>query len=159
MVGLKTQSSRVELFRWSPRKGIGVNQSGSYGPSSPNADVVWIAPASGRDLQTIQILLQRGANPTAVTPYGLSALHLVSIPGCECSTENSAQDPTCPSLALALIDAGADVNAFNEDEDSVLDLVNCLRLKAELASRGAKQGYREEWIDDREEEPDDDQPS
>ena len=34
-----------ELFRWSPRKGIGINRRASYGPGSPNADVVWIAPA------------------------------------------------------------------------------------------------------------------
>ena len=46
-----------ELFQWSPRKGIGVSRRGSYGPGSPNADVVWIAPAPGRDLQTIQLLL------------------------------------------------------------------------------------------------------
>ena len=145
----------TELFRWSPGKGIGVDRRGSYGPGIPNADTVWIAPNPGRDLQTVQLLLERGADATALTPYGLSPLHLVSIPGCECDTENKMQDPTCPLLALVLIDAGADINAVNEDEDSVLDLANCPFLKTELASRGAQQGCHEERMDDRDEDYDD----
>ena len=133
-----------ELFQQSPRKWIILDR-----------DIVWIAPNPGRDLQTVQLLVERGADAAAVTPYGLSPLHLVSIPGCECDTGNKVQDPTCPLLALVLIDAGADINAVNEDEDSVLDLANCPRLKAELANRGAQQGYREEWTDDWDEDPDD----
>ena len=144
---------KTEQFRWSPRSGVGVSQRGSHGPDIPNADVVWIAPAPGRDLQTVQLLIERGANATAITPYGLSPLHLVSIPGCECDPENGVADSTCPSLALTLIEAGADINTVNEDGYSVLDLADCPHLKAELASRGAQQGCWYEWADDWEEDP------
>lgn len=143
----------TELFRWSSRKGIGVYRRGSDGSGSPN--IVWIAPAPGRDVETVRLLIDAGADATAATPYGLSALHLVSIPGCECDTESGVTDQTCPSLALLLIHAGAYVDAINEDGDSVLDLANCPRLKAELFSRGAQQGCRDEWMDDWEEELDD----
>ena len=138
----------TELFRWSSRKGIGIHRRGSEAPGAPDVDIVWIAPAPGRDLQTVELLLERGADATAITPYGLSTLHLVSIPGCECDTENRVSDSTCPSLALALINSGADINALNEDGESVLDLVECSRLSAELNSRGARRSCQYDWSDD-----------
>ena len=130
----------TELFQWSPRKGVGVRRRGSDGSGTLDVDTVWIAPAPGRDLDTVRLLIKCGADSTAVTPYGLAPLHLVSIPGCECDTESGEVDSTCPSLALTLIDAGADTNAVNEDGYSVLDWADCLYLKAVLTSKGAQGG-------------------
>ena len=130
----------TELFRWSPGKGVGVRRRGSDGSGTVDVDTVWIAPVPGRDLDTVRLLIKRGADSTAITPYGLAPLHLVSIPGCECDTESGEVDSTCPSLALTLIDAGADINAVDEDGYSVLDWADCLHLKAVLISKGAQRG-------------------
>ena len=138
----------TQLFQQSPRSGGGITRRGAHGPGIPNTDIVYISPAPGRDLETVRLLMDRGADATVATPYGLSPLHLVSIPGCECEAENGVADQTCPSLALLLIDAGVDINAVNEDGDSVLDLAECSQFKAELTSRGAQQGCQDRWIDD-----------
>lgn len=136
------------LFKLSPRSGGGVMRRDSHSPGIPNVDTIFIAPAPGRNIETVELLIRRGASAKAVTPYGLSPLHLVSIPGCECETEGGILDRTCPSLALFLIAVGADINSVNEDGDTVLDLATCPRLRAELTNRGAQQGYSGEWSDD-----------
>ena len=67
----------TDLFQWSPRSGGGVTRRGSLGRGMPNADIAYISPGPGRNLETVRLLIGRGGSGTAITPYGLSPLHLV----------------------------------------------------------------------------------
>ena len=139
----------IDLFQWSKRSGVSIHRRGSDVANVPNIDVVYVWPAPGRNLDTIRFLLDKGADVTASTPYGLSPLHLASIPGCECEAEPGTTDETCPSLALMLIEAGADINSINEDGHSVLDLAECPRFRAELINREAQPGCSHDWDHER----------
>lgn len=120
------EAGKVEIVSLLLDRGADVNQKDSGVSATPMHYAV-----ANHNAAMVKLLAKRGGNPNALTDEGLSPLAFVLM---------DAEDD---ATAQALLEAGADANAVNEQGDTLLDTAlakGYKKVAALLESKGGKRG-------------------